>query len=92
MTVPACRFCGAPLAPLFVDLGMSPLANSYLEPEDLRQAGAASTRSASTSASECFLVQLPEVESPEAIFSDYAYFSSYSDSWLRARASATPRR
>jgi len=78
----ACRFCGSPLRHVFVDLGASPLANSYLEPEDLRKAEPFYPLCVYVCA-ECFLVQLPEEEKPEAIFSDYAYFSSYSDSWLR---------
>ncbi len=77
----ACRFCGAPLSEVFVDLGASPLANSYLEPEDLRKAEAFYPLCVYV-CGECLLVQLPEEERPEAIFSDYAYFSSYSDSWL----------
>ena len=78
----ACRFCGAPLSHVFVDLGASPLANSYLEPADLRQAETFYPLCVYV-CGECFLVQLPEEERPEAIFSDYAYFSSYSESWLR---------
>jgi hypothetical protein len=78
----ACRFCGAPLSEVFVDLGASPLANSYLEPEDLARAEAFYPLCVYV-CGECLLVQLPEEERPEAIFSDYAYFSSYSDSWLR---------
>jgi SAM-dependent methyltransferase len=78
----ACRFCGAPLSEVFVDLGASPLANSYLEPEDLGRAEAFYPLAVYT-CGECLLVQLPEAERPEAIFSDYAYFSSFSDSWLR---------
>jgi len=77
-----CRFCGAPLSDVFVDLGASPLANSYLEPEDLGKAEPFYPLCVYVCA-ECFLVQLPEEEKPEAIFSDYAYFSSYSESWLR---------
>ena len=78
----ACRFCGAPLSQVFVDLGASPLANSYLEPEDLDRAEAFYPLRVYV-CGECLLVQLPEAERPEAIFSDYAYFSSYSESWLR---------
>lgn len=78
----ACRFCGAPLSEVFVDLGASPLANSYLEPEDLVRAEAFFPLRVYV-CGECLLVQLPEEERPEAIFSDYAYFSSYSESWLR---------
>jgi SAM-dependent methyltransferase len=77
-----CRFCGAPLSQIFVDLGASPLANSYLEPEDLGKAEAFYPLCVYV-CGECFLVQLPEEERPEAIFSEYAYFSSYSESWLR---------
>jgi hypothetical protein len=78
----ACRFCGAPLSHLFVDLGASPLANSYLEPADLARAEPFFPLAVYV-CGECLLVQLPEAERPEAIFSDYAYFSSYSESWLR---------
>jgi hypothetical protein len=78
----ACRFCGAPLSEVFVDLGASPLANSYLEREDLNRAEAFYPLQVYV-CGECLLVQLPEEERPEAIFSDYAYFSSYSESWLR---------
>jgi hypothetical protein len=77
----ACRFCGAPLSHVFVDLGASPLANSYLEPADLRKAEMFYPLCVYV-CGQCFLVQLPEEERPEAIFSDYAYFSSYSESWL----------
>jgi SAM-dependent methyltransferase len=86
----ACRFCGAPLSHVFVDLGASPLANSYLEPEALGKAEPFYPLTVYVCA-ECFLVQLPEEEKPEAIFSDYAYFSSYSESWLR-HAEAYARR
>ena len=76
-----CRFCGAPLQDEFADLGMSPLANSYLTPE---QANAMEPfyplRVLVCRA--CFLVQLEAYESAAHIFSDYAYFSSYSTSWL----------
>jgi len=78
----ACRFCGAPLSHLFVDLGASPLANSYLEPADLARAEPFFPLAVYV-CGECLLVQLPEAERPEAIFSDYAYFSSFSESWLR---------
>jgi SAM-dependent methyltransferase len=77
-----CRFCGAPLSHVFVDLGASPLANSYLEPEDLGKPEPFYPLCVYV-CEKCFLVQLPEEEKPEAIFSDYAYFSSYSESWLR---------
>jgi SAM-dependent methyltransferase len=77
----ACRFCGTPLEDVFVDLGMSPVANSYLRPEDLGQMEPFYPLRCLV-CSECFLVQLEEYESPQQIFSDYAYFSSYSTSWV----------
>lgn len=82
LVTPACRFCGQPLRLTFADLGSSPLANLYLEPEDLQKAERFYPLHVYV-CETCFLVQLPEAESPEAIFSDYAYFSSYSESWLR---------
>ncbi len=81
MTGFTCRGCGAPLRQTFVDLGAQPLANSYLEPAALNRMEPfypLHVRVCET----CFLVQLPEVESPESIFGDYAYFSSFSDLWL----------
>ncbi|HEX9730727.1 MAG TPA: class I SAM-dependent methyltransferase [Thermoanaerobaculia bacterium] len=78
----ACRFCQAPLARTFVDLGMSPFANSYVAAEDLASSEAFYPLHTYV-CGECRLVQLPMAASPQEIFSDYAYFSSYSDSWLR---------
>jgi SAM-dependent methyltransferase len=77
----ACRFCGARLEHVFADLGMSPLANSYLAP-DQRARMEPHYPLRALVCDRCFLVQLEEYESAEAIFSDYAYFSSYSTSWL----------
>jgi len=76
-----CRFCASPLAAVFADLGMSPLANSYLTEEQGNRMEPFYPLRALV-CSECFLVQLEEYESPDHIFSDYAYFSSYSSSWL----------
>ena len=76
-----CRFCAAPLQRTFANLGMSPLANSYLEAEQLSQAERFYPLHALV-CEQCHLVQLEAFESREAIFSDYAYFSSYSTSWL----------
>jgi SAM-dependent methyltransferase len=76
-----CRFCGAPVEDVFADLGMSPLANSYLSPERVNSMEPFYPLRALVCA-KCFLVQLEEFETPEQIFSDYAYFSSYSSSWL----------
>src|SRR5215475_1137944 len=77
----ACRSCGATLRHTFVNLGMSPLANSYIKAEQLNEPEFFYPLHAYVCA-ECFLVQLESVTKPEEIFSDYAYFSSYSDSWL----------
>jgi SAM-dependent methyltransferase len=76
-----CRFCGAPVEAVFADLGMSPLANSYLPPERANSMEPFYPLRALV-CGKCFLVQLEEFETPEQIFSDYAYFSSYSSSWL----------
>ena len=78
---PSCRFCGARLKHTFVDLGMSPLCESYLGPDDLDKMEAFYPLHVYV-CDQCFLVQLKEYVVPEAIFSDYAYFSSYSDTWL----------
>ncbi len=76
-----CRYCGADLKHTFVDLGATPLANSYLKPENLDEAEPFFSLHVRVCA-ECFLVQLPALETPENIFSDYLYFSSFSDTWL----------
>jgi SAM-dependent methyltransferase len=81
MTETACRFCGAAVEAVFADLGMSPLANSYLPPERANGMEPFYPLRALV-CGNCFLVQLEEFETPERIFSDYAYFSSYSSSWL----------
>jgi 2-polyprenyl-3-methyl-5-hydroxy-6-metoxy-1,4-benzoquinol methylase len=81
MSVPKCRFCGSLLQQTFVDLGMSPLSNAYLRPEQLSQMEPFYPLHARV-CGQCFLVQLAEFERPEKIFGDYAYFSSYSQSWL----------
>ena len=94
MSTPVCRFCQHPLTHVFVDLGMSPLSNAYLSGRDLLKMEPFYPLKVFV-CEKCFLVQLPEFETPENIFSDYAYFSSVSDSWLahcRAYAGAiTPR-
>lgn len=77
----ACRFCGATLQFTFCDLGMSPLSNAYLEADQLHSMEAFYPLHAYV-CDRCFLVQLDEFESPQKIFANYAYFSSYSDSWL----------
>ena len=77
-----CRFSGQPLHHSFVDLGMSPLANAYLSAEQLNQAEKYYPLHAYVS-ENTLLVQLEQFETPDNIFSDYAYFSSYSESWLK---------
>ena len=77
-----CRFCGTPPAHSFADLGMSPLSNSYLTDDQLRSMEPYYPLHALVCES-CLLVQLEDYGSPEQIFSDYAYFSSYSDTWLK---------
>jgi 2-polyprenyl-3-methyl-5-hydroxy-6-metoxy-1,4-benzoquinol methylase len=79
-----CRFCSKPLEHTFVNLGGSPIANDNLTPAQLNRAEKFYPLHTYVCES-CLLVQLEEVESPDHIFGDgdYAYFSSYSDSWLR---------
>ncbi len=76
-----CRFCGAALHDVFADLGSSPLANAYLS---LERVGAMEPYYPLRAlvCGRCFLVQLEQFETPGRIFSDYAYYSSYSTSWL----------
>lgn len=77
-----CRFCGAALRHSFVDLGMSPLCETYPSAADLNR-GEVYYPLHVFVCEQCFLVQLQEYESADGIFSEYAYFSSYSDSWLK---------
>lgn len=78
-----CRFCHNPLQHTFIDLGKSPIANDYLTSEQLNQKEKFYPLHTYV-CEECLLVQLEEFESPDHIFGDgdYAYFSSYSESWL----------
>jgi SAM-dependent methyltransferase len=81
-----CRFCGAPLRDTFVDLGMSPLCESFLAADQLNQMEPFYPLHARV-CGKCFLVQVEEYVGPERIFTEYAYFSSYSEAWLQhARA------
>jgi len=77
-----CRFCGACLERTFVDLGMSPLCETYPSAADLNR-GEVYYPLHVYVCEQCWLVQLEEYECAEKIFSDYAYFASFSDSWLR---------
>ena len=76
-----CRSCGATLQRTFVDLGMSPLANSYIKPDQLNRPEPFYPLHVYV-CEKCLLVQLQQFSTPHDIFSDYAYFSSFSDSWL----------
>ena len=76
-----CRSCGTPLEHTFVDLGMSPLANSYIKSEQLNRMEPFYPLHVYV-CEKCLLVQLEQFSTPHDIFSDYAYFSSFSDSWL----------
>ena len=76
-----CRFCGACLEHTFVDLGMSPPCEAILERAQLNRMEAFYPLHVFV-CDQCFLVQLQEYVTPEDIFTEYAYFSSYSDSWL----------
>lgn len=82
--VPAgkCRFCQSPLEHTFVHLGMSPLCQEFVKPEGLKKMEAFYPLHVYVCA-QCFLVQLEEFATPEEIYRDYLYFSSYSDTWLK---------
>ncbi|MDP3749222.1 MAG: class I SAM-dependent methyltransferase [Phenylobacterium sp.] len=83
MTVPACRFCRAPLTQTFVDLGLQPLANSYLTKAQLDAGGEGTYPLHTRVCGACFLVQADDPVAADAIFDDgYAYFSAYSESWV----------
>lgn len=83
--VPTCLGCGAPLTRTLVDLGLQPLANSYVALGETAPEPRYPLHARVCDA--CLLVQVDRVVPPEHIFSDYAYFSSFSDSWLaHARA------
>jgi 2-polyprenyl-3-methyl-5-hydroxy-6-metoxy-1,4-benzoquinol methylase len=77
-----CRFCNAPLSLSFADLGVSPLANAYIKAEDLDKMEPFYALHVFV-CQECWLVQAIHAVSPQELFSEYAYFSSYSESWLR---------
>ena len=77
-----CRFCDKQLKHQFIFLGSSPLSNSYITNDQLHKMEPYYPLEVYV-CDYCFLVQLEGFESPENIFSDYAYFSSYSDTWLK---------
>jgi len=78
-----CRFCSAPLLHTFCDLGQTPLANAYVKKEHLDREEPSFPLHVYV-CDQCLLVQLKEAQTtPEGMFSDYSYFSSYSASWLQ---------
>jgi hypothetical protein len=82
MRASSCRFCGATLRDTFVDLGMSPLCESYVPEETLNHMEPFYPLHVWV-CQECLLVQLDEYVTPEHIFTEYAYFSSFSTAWLK---------
>ena len=83
-----CRLCGSILEHVVVDLGEQPLSNSYVVPGSEHEENLYPL--CARLCTSCGLVQVADFVAPEAIFSDYAYFSSYSDSWVaHARSYAT---
>lgn len=82
MNSDCCRFCSSVLQHTFIDLGMSPLCESYLTSVQLNKMEPFYPLHVYVCQS-CFLVQLQEYVTPDNIFSHYAYFSSYSDTWLQ---------
>ena len=82
MSIESCRFCAEPLHISFCDLGLSPISNAYLSKEALNMQEPFYPLHAYVCA-HCFLVQIKDCQSPQQIFSgSYAYFSSYSTTWL----------
>jgi SAM-dependent methyltransferase len=82
MSAPSCRFCSAPLEHVVVDLGMSPLCETFLTADQLNKMEPFYPLRVFV-CQKCWLVQLEEFVSPDVIFGFYPYFSSFSDSWLR---------
>jgi SAM-dependent methyltransferase len=79
---PACHSCGAPLRHTLLDLGEQPLANAFLTREELEAGPERRYPLHARICAECLLVQAEQVVPPGQLFSEYPYFSSYSDSWL----------
>jgi SAM-dependent methyltransferase len=82
MTGPACRFCGALLRETFADLGVTPLSNAFISPDEANLSEPRFRLHAFV-CSTCRLVQLEQAAAPQDIFGRYIYFSSYSESWLQ---------
>ena len=85
---PKCRYCDGPLEHVMCDLGMSPMANSYPKAEQISEGQRAYPLKVWV-CEKCLLAQLEEFESPDQIFSDYAYFSSISNRWVEHARSYT---
>lgn len=85
-----CRFCNQPLTYTFVDLGMSPMCESYLPADQLNQMEPFYPLHVML-CEHCHLAQLEAYVRPEDIFTEYAYFSSYSDTWLKHVSNYTDR-
>ena len=82
MTGETCRNCGAPLEHVFADLGMSPISNDFVATEKANAMEPFYPLRTHV-CHQCWLVQLPAVQTADNIFrDDYAYFSSMSKSWL----------
>ena len=79
---PTCQSCGAQLRETLIDLGEQPLANAYLTREQLEEGKELRYPLHARICGDCLLVQVEQVVLPAEIFTDYAYFSSYSASWL----------
>ena len=75
-----CRFCKSELKNIFLDLGEIPSANSFLNEEEIEQERKYPL--CVYICKKCLLVQIPEIRTPDELFSNYAYFSSFSNSWL----------
>ena len=82
MASETCRFCNSTLNQIFLDLGKTPLANSFLSESDLQKDEQFFPLQVYV-CNECYLVQLKQFKTPSEIFSEYAYFSSYSSSFLK---------
>ena len=76
-----CRLCNRSLETTFINLGMSPLCESFQTAEQIDEMEPYYPLHALV-CDGCFLVQLQEYVKPEHIFTEYAYFSSYSTSWV----------
>lgn len=81
MKIIKCRICGELIEKIFIDLGQTPLSNSFLKKNDIRKEKKFPL--CALICKKCLLVQLGEFTSPKKIFSEYAYFSSYSKTWLK---------